>query len=41
MEPDLQEGRSLFQARIDPAVAGLRDFLREELLRVAKQRGMS
>ncbi len=41
MEPDLQEGRSLFQARIDPDVAGQRDFLRDELLRVAKQRGMS
>ena len=41
MEPDLQEGRSLFQQRIDPAIAGQKDFLREELLRVARQRGMS
>jgi len=40
MEADLQEGRSLFQARIAPAVAGQRDFLREELLRVAGQRGL-
>jgi predicted Zn finger-like uncharacterized protein len=41
MEPDLQEGRSLFQQRVDPAIAGQKDFLREELLRVARQRGMS
>jgi CheY-like chemotaxis protein len=41
MEPDLQEGRSLFQQRIDPSIAGQKDFLREELLRVARQRGMS
>ena len=41
MEPDLQEGRSLFQGRIDPDVAGQRDFLRDELLRVARERGMS
>jgi len=40
MEPDLAEGRSLFQARVPPEVAAERDFLREELLRVAKQRGM-
>jgi predicted Zn finger-like uncharacterized protein len=40
LEPDLQEGRALFQARIDPALARQRDFLREELLRVARQRGM-
>jgi hypothetical protein len=39
MEPDLAEGRALFQARIAPAVAAQRDFLREELLRVARQRG--
>jgi predicted Zn finger-like uncharacterized protein len=41
MESDLQEGRSLFQQRVDPAIAGQKDFLREELLRVARQRGMS
>jgi len=40
MEPDLAEGRSLFQSRVPPEVAAQRDFLREELLRVAKQRGM-
>jgi len=41
MEADLAEGRSLFQSRIDPAIAAERDFLREELVRVAKQRGMN
>jgi predicted Zn finger-like uncharacterized protein len=41
MEVDLAEGRSLFQSRIDPAVAAQRDFLRDELVRVAKQRGMN
>jgi predicted Zn finger-like uncharacterized protein len=40
MEPDLAEGRALFQARIPPAVAAQRDFLRDELLRVARERGM-
>jgi predicted Zn finger-like uncharacterized protein len=40
MEPDLAEGRALFQARIAPAVAAQRDFLRDELLRVARERGM-
>jgi len=40
MEPDMAEGRALFQGRIDPQVVAQRDFLREELLRVAKQRGM-
>jgi predicted Zn finger-like uncharacterized protein len=40
LEPDLAEGRALFQARIAPAVAAQRDFLRDELLRVARQRGM-
>jgi predicted Zn finger-like uncharacterized protein len=40
MEPDLAEGRALFQARVPPAVAAQRDFLRDELLRVARERGM-
>ena len=40
LEPDLAEGRALFQARVPSAVAAQRDFLREELLRVAKSRGM-
>lgn len=41
MESDLAEGRSLFQSRVDPAIAAQRDFLREELVRVAKQRETS
>jgi hypothetical protein len=40
MEGDMQEGRALFVQRIDPRVRESRDFLAEELLRVARQRGM-
>ncbi len=39
MDADLDEGRGLFQSRIDPRVAAERDYLQEELLRVAGQRG--
>lgn len=39
MQPELAEGRSLFAARIDPAIQEMRDFLQEELLRVAAARG--
>jgi hypothetical protein len=39
MQPELAEGRSLFAARIDPSVQETRDFLQEELLRVASARG--
>ena len=38
--PDLVEGRGLFDARIDAAVRADRDFLLDELLRVARNRGM-
>lgn len=38
MEPDLQEGRGLFQERIDERVREERDYLVEELLRVARLR---
>lgn len=38
MKGDLAEGRSLFAARVDPAIQQERDFLAEELLRVAKAR---
>lgn len=38
---ELDEGRSLFEQRVDPSVRGVRDFLAEELLRVARARGMS
>ena len=36
---DLSEGRKLFQQRIDPKVCEERDYLCEELLRVARERG--
>jgi CheY-like chemotaxis protein len=39
MEPEVAEGRSLFTARIDPSVQEMRDFLTEELLRVAGAKG--
>jgi len=39
MEPEIAEGRSLFTARIDPSVQEMRDFLTEELLRVAGAKG--
>ena len=39
MQPELAEGRSLFAARVDPAIQEMRDFLQEELLRVAAARG--
>jgi CheY-like chemotaxis protein len=38
MQPEIAEGRSLFTARIDPAIQKTRDFLTEELLRVAETR---
>jgi CheY-like chemotaxis protein len=39
MDGDLEEGRALFRQRIDARVREERDFLSEELLRVARQRG--
>jgi hypothetical protein len=39
MSPDLDEGRSMFRDRIDPRVRDERDYLVEELLRVARLRG--
>lgn len=38
--PDLVEGRGLFEGRIDPRVRGDRDYLMDELIRVARSRGM-
>lgn len=38
LDADLQEGRALFRSRIDPEVCSEKDFLREELLRVARER---
>jgi predicted Zn finger-like uncharacterized protein len=40
MEGDMQEGRGLFVQRIESRIRESRDFLAEELLRVAQQRGM-
>jgi CheY-like chemotaxis protein len=39
MDADLEEGRSLFRQRIDPRIREERDFLVEELQRVAAERG--
>jgi len=39
MQPELAEGRSLFTARVDSSIQEMRDFLTEELLRVAASRG--
>jgi len=38
MDSDLEEGRSLFAQRIDARVRETRDFLSEEMLRVARMR---
>jgi predicted Zn finger-like uncharacterized protein len=40
MDADLEEGRALFRQRIDARVREGRDFLTDELMRVARQRGM-
>jgi hypothetical protein len=40
LRDELQEGRALFRERIDPRVREERDFLAEELVRVARARGM-
>jgi hypothetical protein len=39
-ESEMQEGRGHFAQRIDARVRETRDFLSEELLRVARARGM-
>jgi predicted Zn finger-like uncharacterized protein len=39
LEGELEEGRALFRGRVDPGVREARDFLSEELLRVARARG--
>ena len=40
LAPDLEEGRGLFRDRIDPRLRDEKDYLTEELLRVARSRGM-
>jgi CheY-like chemotaxis protein len=39
MQPEIAEGRSLFATRVDASIQEMRDFLTEELLRVAEARG--
>ena len=39
MQPEIAEGRSLFTARVDPSIQEMRDFLTEEMLRVAEAIG--
>jgi predicted Zn finger-like uncharacterized protein len=41
LEGELSEGRSLFRERVDERVRAERDHLAEELLRVARSRGMA
>jgi CheY-like chemotaxis protein len=41
MESEMQEARKLFGSRVDESVLDLRDYLAEELQRVAKQRAES
>jgi len=41
LDAELDEGRSLFAARIDPRVGTADEFLQRELLRVARARGMA
>lgn len=40
LEAELEEGRALFRERVEAPVRELRDFLSDELLRVARTRGM-
>jgi predicted Zn finger-like uncharacterized protein len=40
LDPDLEEGRALFRQRIDARVREERDHLADELVRVARTRGM-
>jgi CheY-like chemotaxis protein len=41
LDVELEEGRALFAARIDPRVGTADEFLQRELLRVARTRGMA
>ena len=40
MDAGIAEGRTLFRQRIDPRVRDEKDFIIEELLRIARERGM-
>ena len=41
LRDELEEGRALFRERIDPRIREERDFLADELERVARTRGMA
>ena len=41
MDSEVEEGRALFQQRVDSRVRERKDFLGEELVRVARTRGMA
>jgi hypothetical protein len=40
LEAEVDEGRSHFEQRVEPRVRESRDFLAEEIIRVARLRGM-
>jgi hypothetical protein len=40
LDAELEEGRGLFAQRVAPELRSERDFLAEELFRVARSRGM-
>jgi hypothetical protein len=40
LSEELSEGRALFEQRVPPRVRQQRDFLADELVRVARTRGM-
>ena len=39
--PQLAEGHALFAGRVDPSVADAQEFLSQELLRIARSKGMN
>ena len=40
MHSEMEEARGLFTQRVDSAVRGTKDFLADELIRVARMKGM-
>jgi hypothetical protein len=40
MQAEMQEARGLFTQRVDSSVRNMKDFLAEELVRVARNRGL-
>jgi len=41
MQAEMDEARRLFTQRVDSTVREVKDFLTEELIRVARKRGMA